>query len=179
MTTAQDIQSANPGAIVELYTLDASVQGQGTFHFSPQSNYVGTSIVFGGVTFAALPIDGDGFKKSVSGAAPRPTLTLDNTQKVLQAAVIAAGDLVGAKITRQRVFAKYLDAVNFVGSVNASADTTQILSSELYIIDRKAAHNNKVVQWELVWPIDRPGLYLPRRQVLRDAGFPGVLLNTQ
>jgi phage-related protein len=369
VTQRQDIQSANPGAIVELYTLDASSLSQGVFHFSPGTNALGTNIVFNGTTYAALPIIGTGWTKSTSGSAPRPTLTLDNTQKLVQAAVIAGGDLVGAKLTRQRVFAKYLDASNYsrwnllnysedlrnsteagssrpwyeyvdpdtvstqvsttdplgstslvcktqlatattgvareagqsftstdstvytasvyakaaevpalsivvttkagtwpyanfnlstgaitnqsglvgAGSVSMGngwwrlwvscsvatgvttpnvnfqlkmlangayngaigdglylwgaqvelssvlttyqpvlttthyplADTTQVLSNETYIIDRKALHNATVVQWDLVWPIDRPGLFLPRRQVLRYAGFPGVQLNTQ
>lgn len=363
MTTAQDIQASNPGAVVELYTLDATVQGQGVFHFCPMTNSLGANVVFNGTTFTALPIQGSGWTKSTSGSAPRPTITIDNTQKVLQVAIIAAGDLVGAKLTRQRVFSKYLDAVNYArwnlfnysaqfdnafwtktstsvttnvavapdgttsadsitdssttvtgtiahtttvtndmksyvfsvyvqkttggtspvmrlqlnltggtavntnmffdsdagaitkltagafgavvdfgtfwrvslasinngtgntslactlapaaGPHNATAanvattgtaviwgaqlengsvastyqattttyyflsDPTQIISSEIYIIDHKTAHNNQLVSWELVWPIDRPGLFLPRRQVLRDYGFPGVMLNTQ
>jgi phage-related protein len=113
MTTSQDIHSPNPGAIVELYTLDASSKGQGIFNFSPNSNELGTGVVFSGTTYAGIPVAGEGWTKSTNGAAPRPTITVDNTQRAMQAAVIAGGDLVNCPLTRTRVFSQYLDAANF------------------------------------------------------------------
>jgi lambda family phage minor tail protein L len=178
MTTAQDIHLSSPGAIIELYMLDASSVGQGVFYFSPHSNEKGTGVVWAGNTYAGIPVVGDGWTKSTNGSAPRPTITVDNTQRAMQVAVIAAGDLVGCPLTRTRVFARYLDAANFYAG-NAAADTTQILSTDKFLINRKISHNNTAIQWELCWNIDKPGVRLPRRQVLRDFGFPGVGLNAQ
>ncbi len=176
MTVAQDIQKFNTGAVVELFKLDASTLGQPVFYFCGQTNEKGQAVVFNGTTYAALAVSGEGWAKQLNGAAPRPTLTIDNTNRFLQSAVISAGDLVSATLTRTRVFAQYLDATNFVAG-NVNADPTQTLSVDAYVIERKVAHDNKIVSWELCWPFDRVGLKLPRRLVLRDLGFPGVGLN--
>jgi phage-related protein len=110
----QDLQKSNlNAAIVELFTLDASTLGQGIFYFTNQTNPNGTSVVYNGITYAPIPVSGEGWAKSLNGAAPRPILTVDNTSRYMQAAVIAAGDLAGATLTRQRVISTYLDAVNF------------------------------------------------------------------
>lgn len=177
MTTRQDIQKFDPGAVVDLFTVDASTIEGGVFYFTNQVNELLQPIVWNGNTHAALPCGGEGWAKSVSGAAPRPIFKLDNTQKAVQSAVLAAGDLIGALLTRTQVFARYLDAVNFAGGVNPTANPTQILSVDVYVIDKLLKHDKREFQWELCWAMDLPGLKLPRQQVLRDFGFPGVGLN--
>jgi lambda family phage minor tail protein L len=177
MTVAQDVQLSSPGAIVELYSLDATSSSQGIFYFTPNTNELGAAVTFNGVPYAGIPVVGEGWSKATSSAAPRPMLTVDNTHRAMQAAVIAAGDLVNCPLTRTRVFAKYIDAVNFAAG-NALADPTQVLSVDRFIINRKVMHTNSAIQFELCWAIDRPGVRLPRRMVLRDYGFPGVGLNT-
>lgn len=177
MTVAQDLQKPFLNAsIVELYQLDASLLGGGIFYFTGQTNEKNAAVVFDGNTYAAIPIKGEGWQKSLNGSAPRPTITVDNTSRFMQAAVIASGDLVGSPLTRIRVLSTYIDAINFYAG-NANADPTAILSTERFIVDRKVGHNNRVIQFELCWELDRPGFRVPARQVLRDYGFPGTGLN--
>ena len=177
MTVAQDIQKPFlNAAIVELFQLDATSLGEDIFYFTNQTNEKGTSVVFDGNTYAPISVMGEGWSKSLTGAAPRPTLTIDNTNRLMQAVVISAGDLVGTLLTRIRVISTYLDASNFYAG-NVNADPTAILSRDVFIVDRKSAHNNKSIQWELCWVLDRPGFRIPARQVLRDFGFPGVGIN--
>lgn len=177
MTTRQDIQKFSPGALVDLYAVDGSMMDSGIFYFCGQTNEKLEPIVFDGTTHATLPCWGEGWARSVSGAAPRPTFTVDNTHKVVQSAVLSAGDLVGAIFTRTQVFARYLDAVNFASGTNPLANPTQILSRDVYIVDKLTKHSKLQFTWELCWAMDLPGLKLPRQQVLRDFGFPGVGLN--
>ena len=177
MTVAQEVLNPTTSAIVELFKLDCSTLGQGVFYFSNQVNRLGVPLIFDGVSYQPIPITGAGWKKSMSGAAPRPRLTIDNSSRVLQAAMIAAGDLVGCVVTRTRVFEKYIDAVNFIDGINLTADPSQTLSTDVYVINSKTAHNNKIVEFELCWALDIPGKKLPAKLVLRDFGFPGAGLN--
>ena len=90
--------------------------------------------------------------------------------KVLLNAVISLGDIVGASLMRQRTYAKYLDN-------GSSPDSTKFIGPEVYIVEQKTGHNNEFIQWQLTSIIDRFGMMLPRRQVLRDKGFPGASRN--
>jgi lambda family phage minor tail protein L len=177
MTVAALAQQSNAPAVVELFELDCTSVGEGIFYFTNQTNRLGTPVIFNGVTYAPLPVKGSGWTKSLNGAAPRPTIAVDNTSKLLQAAVIAAGDLVGCRLTRTRIFETYIDAVNFPGGENATADPTMILTKDVYLIDSKLSHNNKQLSYELCWAMDIPGRKLPSWLVLRDFGFPGAGLN--
>ena len=77
-------------------------------------------------------------------------------------------DLVGCKLTRRRTMAKYLDAVNFPGGVNPSADPTAALPDDVYFIDRKASENKVLVEFELAAAFDVAGVQIPRRYVVQN-----------
>jgi len=62
----------------------------------------------------------------------------------------------------------YLDAVNFEGGTNATADPTALFGGgyESWYIDRVSAENPQVVEFELVGKLDLTNLRLPGRQVV-------------
>jgi lambda family phage minor tail protein L len=81
---------------------------------------------------------------------------------------------LGAKVTRKRTLAKYLDAANFrpispatVGA-NAFADPNSHFPDEIYYIDRKSSENPVSITLELAVAWDVTGVKLPLRQVIRD-----------
>jgi len=113
MSTSQDLYSAVQDAVVELFTLDATARGLGVTRFSAATNILGNAVIFNGNTFTPLPITGAGWARTTGDSAPRPTITISNVNAVIQSLIYSAGDLAGSTLTRQRVYSKYLDRVNF------------------------------------------------------------------
>lgn len=154
-------------AFVELYTLDTTPLGGAVYRFTNYPDTNGAGLVYGGVTYSLLPIAGTEWDFTSSGAPPKPKLQVSNVNKTLLSAVISLGDLVGAEVTRIRTFAKYLDN-------GSSPDSNKYIGPERYVVEQKIQHNNQSITWQLSSPLDRFGMLLPRRQVLKDKGFPGV-----
>ena len=166
MTVKADLQQAALPAIVELYELDTTVVGGvDVLRFTPHGpNPLGGDIVFGGLTYTRLPIEAFGFARSGQGALPRPKLAVANVTGLVGA---IADELIGARLTRIRTFAKYLDAVNFPGG-NPQADPNQVIDREIWFVDRKAMENKLMVEFELAAAFDLAGVMLPRRQFVQN-----------
>lgn len=166
MSARADVQGFAPGAIVELFELDATDHGGGYFRFTPHGpNEKGNDIVWDGQVYVRFPIEATGFEKRGNGALPRPTLRVANVSGLIGA---IAEDLIGAKLTRTRTFVKYLDAANF-NAGNPQADPNQWIDREIWFVDRKAAENNVLVEFELASAFDLTGVMLPRRQFIQNA----------
>jgi len=157
-----DVQTATPGAVVDMWMLDARDQGAGSIIYFTAGTVSGVSnVVHNGITYSPLPIDVDGLEYNAQGETPTPTLTLSNVSKTLQAEVINYNDLLGATLTRRRTFAKYLDG-------QPEADSSAIWEDEIYIVHRKAVHNKYQIQWEIVPEVAAYGKKIPGRLILRD-----------
>lgn len=166
MTTRQDIQKPAPGAIIELFELDATAQGAASvYRFVNWANPLGGDVVWRGQTYTRYPVEAEGFELSGRGALPRPKLRVANATGLMGALAIELDDLLGARVTRWRTFVHYLDAVNFSGG-NPTADSNQCLSRDVWVVDRKSSENRVFVEFELAAPIDVAGVMLPRRQVV-------------
>jgi lambda family phage minor tail protein L len=76
--------------------------------------------------------------------------------------------LEGAKFTRIRTLGRYLDGVNFPGGTNpyGSPDPTAEFPREIYYIDRKAAENRDLIEFELASAFDLIGVRAPKRQCI-------------
>lgn len=168
MTIQQDIQSLSPGAIVEMYVLDTSTIGGSVYRFHAGTNELRASLVWQGYTYNPMPIEASGFEISGQGQLPRPTIKVANITGVLGSLVRSLDDLVGAKVTRKRTMVKYLDAVNFSGGVNLSADPNQYYPNEVFFVSRKVSENKIFIEFELASALDAQGVKLPRRQVIQN-----------
>lgn len=113
-----EIQKLEPSAIVELFEMDASSFGGDLLRFHAGTNGLTTNVVWQGNTYTAFPIQASGFDYSGNGQLPRPKLQVANLTGAITLLVLTYDDLLGAKITRKRTLAKYLDAVNFAGGNN-------------------------------------------------------------
>ena len=168
MTVKAAIQTATPGALVELYDLDVTaIGGAQVYRFAADVNALGADIVWGGQTYTRFPLEASGFERGGQGKLPRPSLRVANVTGLIGALALELGDLVGAKVTRTRTFVQYLDVVNFAAG-NPTADPNQWLDREIWFIDRKAAENKIFVEWELAAAFDVAGVLLPRRQVIQN-----------
>ena len=179
------LQSINPGAIIELFTLtlDSTLHGSSTVHrFHNGSNMnANGNIVWAGNSYEKFPIQCEGFDFGSTGTLPRPTISVSNIfgtittllQGVNQTTV--GNDLNGTKLVRIRTLAKFLDAVNFEGNTNpyGTPDPNAEFPQEIYFLDRKITENRDLVQWEAISALDLVNVKLPKRIATR-ALFPGI-----
>ena len=126
-------------------------------------------MIWAGNSYMAFPIEADGFSYSGSGQLPRPTVKVGNVLGTITALLLSLpSGLEGAKVTRIRTHARYLDAVNFTGNVNplGTPDPTSEYPREIYYIDRRKSETRDYIEFELAAAFDLAGVRLPKRQVL-------------
>lgn len=168
MTIQQDIANLAPGRIIELFELDATAIGGTLSRLVNGTNELKSSVVWQGNTYTPFPIEASGYEFVGRGQLPRPKVRVANALGTISALVLAYQDLIGAKFTRKRTLVKYLDAVNFAGGVNPTADPDSYLTDDIYFIDRKAEENRVYVEFELTAAFDVTGVQLPRRYVVQN-----------
>jgi lambda family phage minor tail protein L len=164
-------------ALVDLFCLDASALGGEVYYFSPHIFANGELISWGGQVYQRLPIGIDNNEVKASNAdLPQPTLTISNVGGPLMSAIVALGDLTGAKLTHTMTYVSYLD-----GQSNPS--TSEYIGPQTwYIYQLSQLMSSQSIQYTLACVIDRPGYMFPVRQVLRYPNinqpdgiyFPGV-----
>lgn len=164
----QDIQQVAPSAVIELFELDLSLFGEGPVRFHAGTNGLVKKIVWQGRLYDPFPIEVEGFEMTGNGQNPRPRLRVANLTGSITALMLSYQDLVGARITRKRTLAKYLDAVNFPDRHNPSADPSAAFSDDVFYIDRKSRETIDVVEFELAASFDLEGVMLPRRQIVQN-----------
>ena len=130
------LQEINPGAIIELFTLElvANLHVSTTiyrFHNGSNMNANG-EIVWAGNAYQRFPIQCEGFEFTGTGTLPRPTISVSNIFGTLTAIMqnvnqtTVGNDLNGAKLTRIRTLARFLDAVNFAPQTVTSTSTQTV-----------------------------------------------------
>jgi len=157
---AEENQRLAANAIVSLYQLDLTALGGEILRFTT-GTLGGAAVEFDGEPYAPADVEADGFEFGSGGALPRPRLRVSNAANAVSSVIAEFADLVGATFRRIRTFRRFLD-----GQVDA--DPTATFPAEVYVIDRKVAHNAVYVEWELATPLDAEGVMLPRRQVIRE-----------
>ena len=179
------LQSINPGAVIELFTIELNTSLHGSnsiyrFHNGANLNANG-EVVWAGNSYLRFPIECSGFEFGSSGTLPRPQISVSNILGTITAIIqdvnttTHGNDLNGAKFTRVRTLARFLDAVNFTGNTNpfGTPDPTAEFPQEIYFLDRKVTENRDVVTWELQSALDLVNVKLPKRIATR-AIFPGI-----
>lgn len=167
------LQEIAPGAIIELFQLELNAAQHGvneTYYFHAGVNATGSNgnIVWNSQVYLAFPIEADGFEYSGNGQLPRPKVRVSNILSTITALLLTLPDgLEGAKFTRIRTLARYIDAVNFPGGVSPySPDPTAQFPFEIYYIDRKVIENRDIVEFEMVSAFDLIGVRAPKRQCI-------------
>ena len=186
-----NLQSINPSSVIELFVLTLT-EGLNyptgnpdnvttTYRFHAGSSLKDNGeIVWNGNSYQRFPVKAEGFAFT-KGQLPRPTLTVSNALGTITSILLSVNktttgnDLTGATVTRIRTLARFIDAVNFPNDVNpyGTPDSNAEFPQEIYKIDRKAAENRQVVQFELAAVFDLAGIRAPNRQCTR-AEFPSI-----
>ena len=162
-----DIQNLAAEALIELYVVDATSLGGVVSRFHAGTNQLKTSVIWQGNTYAAMPVEVSGFELTGKGKLPRPTMRMQNVDGLIGVLVDTYDDLIGTVVTRKRTFVKYLDAINFTGGVNITADPTAAFPDDVYAINRKVSHSKLAIEFELTSSFDVHGVLLPRRQIIQ------------
>lgn len=161
--TKHEAAQLEQSAKIELWDLDLRPFGGKMWHFCNQLNELGNEVVWRGQAYTHCPISGSGFRTSSEGAAARPSIQLSNMSGLITAAKTM---LLGAKVCRRIVFARFLDAVNFAHG-NPDADPEQELQ-QWYVIERLASLSADTASLELAIPSEMDGSVIPRRVIFAD-----------
>jgi lambda family phage minor tail protein L len=168
-----EAQLPAPSALIELFELELISAIHGTnavYRFHAGINAKGTGdVVWAGGSYLAFPVEADGFSYSGNGQLPRPTLKVANVAGAITTLLLTLpAGLEGAKVTRIRTHARYLDAVNFPDNVNplGTPDPSAEYPREVYFIDRRKSESREVVEFELAAAFDLAGVRAPKRQVI-------------
>lgn len=177
-TLQQHIKGDRLSGYIELFDIDLTLIGGDIFRFVPMTYLTveGTDppvlkskhVLWQGNAYTPMPIQVTGIEyNGTTEAPPTPTMTVSNINRVFRALIISLGDITGATLTRWRTFEKYLDE-------GAEADDTQHFPVDMYIINQKTEDSKIQIVYSLKSALDMQHVKIPRRQILRDYGFPGA-----
>ena len=193
-----ELYKLEPDAIIELFHLQFTAATNGlddNLYFHAGTNGIPTSIVFGGITYTAAPIEADGFEKTGKGTLPRPTLqvaTVNNAITSLMHRATNPIDPLMAKATRIKTMKKFIDAVNFFDQVyiyqdgntavtqgndtlvlaaHGTGDETARFPDEVWYIDRISSENQQAVEFELASKLELTNVLLPGRTVVEHCPY--------
>jgi lambda family phage minor tail protein L len=169
-----ELQSIAPSAVLELFVLELNATMHGVtdvYRFHAGTNATGSNgnLVWAGDTYQAMPIEAEGFEYSGNGQLPRPKIRVSNIMGTITALILSLpSGLEGAKVSRIRTMARYLDGVNFSGGTNpyGTPDPTAEFPREVYYIDRKSVETRDVVEYEMCSAFDLFGVRAPKRQCM-------------
>lgn len=168
-----DLQAIAPSAVIELLELELNVLQHGvaeTYRFHAGSNLNSNGeVIWNGQNYLRFPVEAEGFEYSGNGQLPRPRIKCSNILGTITALLLNLPDgLEGAKLTRIRTLARYIDGANFPGGTNpyGSPDPTAEFPREIYYVDRKTVETRDVVEFELAAAFDLAGVRAPKRQCI-------------
>jgi lambda family phage minor tail protein L len=166
-----ELQKVAPSSVIELFQLELNSAQHGvneTYYFHAGVNATNNGdIIWNAQSYLAFPIEADGFEYSGQGQLPRPKLRVSNIFGTITAILLTLPNgLEGAKVTRIRTLARFMDGVNFPDGTNpyGTPDPTAEFPREIYYVDRKAVETRDVVEFELAAAFDLIGVRAPKRQ---------------
>lgn len=168
-----DLQAIAPSAIIELFELQLNVTQHGVadtyrFHAGTSLNSNG-EVVWAGNSYLRFPVEADGFEYNGQGQLPRPKVRVSNIIGTITALLLSLPDgLEGAKFTRIRTLARYLDDANWPSGnpYLPGGDSSAEFPREVYYVDRKVTETRDVVEFELAASFDLAGVRAPKRQCI-------------
>lgn len=179
-----ELMSLNPSALIQLFEIDVSQialnngivlsSDEQIFRFHNHVKLSNTNIIWKNQQYIATPIQAVGFEINGQGTLPVPKLSISvndggvTTLALFKNKLRQFGDLAGAKVTRTRTFARFLDAANFPDGNTPNGFATDEFAEfppDIYYIDRKSNENKNGLEFELASILDIEGIKLPARIV--------------
>ncbi len=168
--TLNECTRAEQSASVVLWEIDLTEVGGERYFFCNEQNEKGEPVTWQGRQYQPYPIQGSGFELNGKGTSTRPTLTVSNLYGMVTGMAEDLQSLVGGTVVRRKVYARFLDAVNFVNG-NSYADPEQeVISrwrieqcSELsavsasFVLSTPTETDGAVFRDVSCWPTPAPG----------------------
>jgi lambda family phage minor tail protein L len=134
------------------------------------------NIFFGGHEYHMYPVKGEGWSNLDTHAAlPRPTLHLSNVYGMVSPYLMRLNDLVKAKVTRRKTFARFLD-----GMPEAPQEQGAMrLEDEVFYIQSKPNDDRQSVSFELASILDDDQATIGREITLNMCSFLYRRFNTE
>ena len=172
MTLLREIQKLNTDNFVELIEIivddhttlrfcsssDTYIdKGDSTNPIPPQKKH--RNVMFDGKEFIALPFEFTKVRKRTTGSLPRPILNMSNIGNVIG---VIADSLLGHTLRRICTFEKFLDG-------KTESNPNAHFPIERYRINSIANRDYQMIALELTSFLDREGLNIPARTVVRNS----------
>tara|TARA_R100000734_G_scaffold17851_1_gene14325 strand:+ start:908 stop:2815 length:1908 start_codon:yes stop_codon:yes gene_type:complete len=154
---AKNLLDLQPTAILEFFQIaltDPKTEKTETVFFHNGSLF-GDSITWQGNKYTPIAMESEGFEMLGDKRLPRPKIRVSNKDFLITALLQNYNDFINAKVTRKKAFLKNIDDINFDGGNPwSSANAAAVISSEEYVIGRKAQESKLFVEFELSSPLD-------------------------
>ncbi|HAX2133753.1 TPA: phage minor tail protein L [Escherichia coli] len=144
--------------------IDLTEVGGERYFFCNEQNEKGEPVTWQGRQYQPYPIQGSGFELNGKGTSTRPTLTVSNLYGMVTGMAEDMQSLVGGTVVRRKVYARFLDAVNFVNG-NSYADPEQEVISR-WRIEQCSELSAVSASFVLSTPTETDGAVFPGRIML-------------
>lgn len=159
----QESQQLAATALLDLFELDLNPIGTDLQLYlvsATSSNY--QPIIFGGQTYIPFPVSMTDQGYDGQGSIIRPKLKVSNINGFVSSLLLQNQDLVGATVTWTRVFARFIDSVNFQNGISPyTPDPSAAYAPEIFYIFRKTGENQQEIGMELATSFETDGKKLP------------------
>lgn len=162
--TLNECTRAEQSASVVLWEIDLTEVGGERYFFCNEQNEKGEPVTWQGRQYQPYPIQGSGFELNGKGTSTRPTLTVSNLYGMVTGMAEDMQSLVGGTVVRRKVYARFLDAVNFVNG-NSDADPEQEVISR-WRIEQCSELSAVSASFVLSTPTETDGAVFPGRIML-------------
>ncbi|WP_250952234.1 phage minor tail protein L [Escherichia coli] len=162
--TLNECTRAEQSASVVLWEIDLTEVGGERYFFCNEQNEKGEPVTWQGRQYQPYPIQGSGFELNGKGTSTRPTLTVSNLYGMVTGMAEDLQSLVGGTVVRRKVYARFLDAANFVNG-NSDADPEQEVISR-WRIEQCSELSAVSASFVLSTPTETDGAVFPGRIML-------------
>jgi lambda family phage minor tail protein L len=183
----KEFSKLNPFALISLFEIDTSdlvdnklptTQHTLSFHNSAEDK-INRTVYFGDATTpnAYLPTPIEFINNELKGDGtqlPRPIVRVGNADGLASYYVKMTYGMIGAKVTRRRVFAKYLHGTTWGGTNpwdwyvvpgDPNLGYRYQAAIDVFYIESIKSENKHYVEFELTSSIDVSGINIPRRRM--------------
>lgn len=149
-------------ATIQLFDVDLSPLGGTTYRFHNGLNENYENVIWQGFEYQGFPTKVDGIKRTSEGASNRPTFVLSNLTGIVTGLFVQYEELCGAIVYMREVYARFLDAHNFIDGKNPDADPNQeyVVIYEIQKVNSISTKNT--ASFELSLPIEANNAIAPK-----------------